>query len=137
MQGILTLAPGSTNVCPGEVKLTIDMRHPDDAQLDKIEADIYKEAKRIANADCEQGCQLSWNCTTRSKAVVFDDECVNAVREAAVNIVGRDMVRDIFSGAGHDSFATVSLKRFGCLADRSEQLSSIGGVSQRDDLRPV
>lgn len=102
-QGILTLEPGSTNVTPGMVKFTVDARHPSSEALEKMERAMQTESRQIAEWHSEKGCSVEWTRTTISPEVVFDDVCVQAVKDAGVEAAGPDMVREMFSGAGHDS----------------------------------
>ncbi|KAG9125585.1 hypothetical protein FRC07_006995 [Ceratobasidium sp. 392] len=111
--GILTLSPGSTNTTPGHVRMTIDMRHRDSVQLDKIEAGLQAEAELIATTGSEKGCMLKWTKDYDAPAVKFDEGCISAVRAAAFETVGESVVRDMFSGAGHDRSAKFFIESFG------------------------
>ncbi|KAF8598980.1 amidase [Ceratobasidium sp. AG-I] len=104
--GILTLSPGSTNTSPGYVSMTIDMRHRNELDLDKIEAELRDEAELIATAKSEKGCNLKWTKDFESPAIIFDEGCIESVRASAIEVVGRERVREVYSGAGHDSCAT-------------------------------
>lgn len=96
--GILECRPGSTNVVPGEVFLTIDLRHPEDDVLDAVEADLRGHlAAAMAAEGLEHGCERIW----LSPAVRFDPGLVALVREAAERL-GLPH-RDIVSGPGHDA----------------------------------
>jgi N-carbamoyl-L-amino-acid hydrolase len=96
--GQMQVIPNSRNTIPGEVRFTIDLRHPEAATLDRIEA-----AVRSAFEDCASGGDVAvtieriWN----SPPVAFDQGCVAAVRGAADSLGYKH--RDIVSGAGHDS----------------------------------
>jgi acetylornithine deacetylase/succinyl-diaminopimelate desuccinylase-like protein len=100
----MTVAPGSVNVCPSDVYLTLDMRHPSTSALLKLSDAVKAEALSIASRT-ERGCQLQWKVDSTVPATVFHMDCIEAVREAAVRIVGEDKVREVVSGAGHDSCA--------------------------------
>ncbi|QRV88232.1 Gly-Xaa carboxypeptidase [Ceratobasidium sp. AG-Ba] len=104
--GILKLSPGSTNTTPGHVSMTIDMRHLNVLQLDKIETELRVESESIATTKCEKGCSVTWTKDYESPAVSFDEGCISAVRSAAIDTVGEEKVREMYSGAGHDSCAT-------------------------------
>ncbi len=96
--GDIKALPGSRNTVPEQLVLAIDLRHPDQARLTKMDAELRK-----ISADVCQSYGLSadihdeWN----SPAVAFDEHCVEAVR-AAVTEHGYSHL-EMFSGAGHDS----------------------------------
>jgi hydantoinase/carbamoylase family amidase len=98
--GILKLQPGSTNVIPGTVEFSLDIRHPKDAAVGEIEAAVREEAARIS--DIEGKCEVKWTTDTDSKAVNFHQDCIQAVRESAEEAVGKDKWIEMRSGAGHD-----------------------------------
>ncbi|PHS19307.1 MAG: Zn-dependent hydrolase [Blastopirellula sp.] len=91
--------PGSRNVVPGHVDLTIDLRHPDENtlnemhdRLNKLLADLAEEYKAL-----EVDIRLIWH----SPVVAFDDELIAAVRKG-VETHGYSSL-NIVSGAGHDA----------------------------------
>ncbi|KAF8870445.1 hypothetical protein CPB85DRAFT_1446133 [Mucidula mucida] len=104
--GILTLQPGSVNVFPSNVRMTVDVRPPSDEVLDALEKDIKIEAERLAREESEKGCQLKWTTDFVSPKVTFAPACIESVRAAALATVGPDAVIDMYSGAGHDSCST-------------------------------
>jgi N-carbamoyl-L-amino-acid hydrolase len=96
--GMVRVAPNSRNVIPGEVFFTVDARHPDAAALEIMDAAIRDVCAAIAaQADLE----LSISDVTDTAPVVFDTQCVDAVRRAAEQAGYAH--RDIVSGAGHDA----------------------------------
>ena len=94
--GILECRPGSTNVVPGEVFLTIDLRHPKDEVVEAMEAELREKLAAIQGA-LEFGLERIWV----SPAVQFDETLIGHVRAAAERL-GLSH-RDIASGAGHDA----------------------------------
>ena len=96
--GVLKPYPGSRNVIPGSVEMTIDFRHPNDATLSEMKAAFTAAVEKI----CADG-----KLTSEVKEVFyyapveFDKECVAAVRRAAERLGYSH--RDIVSGAGHDA----------------------------------
>jgi beta-ureidopropionase / N-carbamoyl-L-amino-acid hydrolase len=96
--GLIENRPNSRNVVPGEVFFTVDLRHPDEAILDKMEMAYRESVKRIAQ-DCrvEIDEKRIWN----SPAVKFAPHLIEAVREG-VKQAGFS-ARDMASGAGHDA----------------------------------
>lgn len=96
--GIIETEPGSPNTVPGRLRFTVDLRHPDGAQYRALRQEI----DAIVRAALErQGLQGSFRCVWEAPGVVFDPECIGAVRRAAAAL-GCDAM-DIVSGAGHDS----------------------------------
>ena len=96
--GLIENRPNSRNVVPGEVFFTIDLRHPDEAILDKMEMAYRELVTRIA-LECrvEIDEKRIWN----SPAVKFAPDLIKAVREG-VKQAGFS-TRDMASGAGHDA----------------------------------
>jgi N-carbamoyl-L-amino-acid hydrolase len=96
--GLLENHPNSRNVVPGEVFFTVDLRHPDEKVLDKMEA-AYREAlpKIAADLGLEYEEKRIWN----SPAVKFAAPLIECVREGAKQ-AGYSM-REMASGAGHDA----------------------------------
>jgi len=96
--GFLQVAPNSRNVIPGSVRMSVDLRHPDDAALAAMDAELHAAAGAIA-------AELGLACEVRQVASFascrFDAGCVGLVR-AAANAFGYPH-REIVSGAGHDA----------------------------------
>jgi N-carbamoyl-L-amino-acid hydrolase len=95
--GLVEVRPNSRNVIPGEVFFTIDLRHPDDAVLARMEARTEAVVAGLSTGGVTAKLERIWN----SPAVRFDADCVAAVRAAASQ--GGYAHREIVSGAGHDS----------------------------------
>jgi N-carbamoyl-L-amino-acid hydrolase len=96
--GFLQVAPNSRNVVPGEVRFSVEFRHPDTAEVMAL-ADGFPAAARAAIADT--GCTLALTELFRLPAQPFDADCVALVEQAAARrgLPARRMV----SGAGHDA----------------------------------
>ena len=90
-------------MCPGSVRVTLDIRHPQDHKVDEMEAEMRQASDRIALQESEAGCTVDWSTDTTQKAVNFAPACINVIRDAAEETVGKDKVKSIRSGAGHDS----------------------------------
>jgi len=96
--GMLNPHPNSRNVIPGEVFLTCEFRHPDDAVLILMDRALRDGIAEIAAAaKLEAAIEQVFSYA----AVAFDPGCVGAVRHAAERC-GLSH-RDIVSGAGHDA----------------------------------
>jgi beta-ureidopropionase / N-carbamoyl-L-amino-acid hydrolase len=96
--GQLLVSPNSRNVIPGEVRFSVEFRHPDDATVDQLDASFPKEAEAIAKA-C--GCELKLTTLFKIPAQPFDPACVDLVRQGAGRL--GYATREIVSGAGHDA----------------------------------
>ena len=96
--GQLLVSPNSRNVIPGEVRFSVEFRHPDDAELDRLDAQFPREAGFIAR-DC--GVKLDLTQLFKIPAQPFDPACVDLVRQAATRL--GYPAREIVSGAGHDA----------------------------------
>jgi beta-ureidopropionase / N-carbamoyl-L-amino-acid hydrolase len=94
--GQVQVAPNSRNVVPGEVRFSVEFRHPDDAEVARMAAEFEAEAPALA-APC------AWHLTElfRLPAQPFDAGCIGLVRDAAARL-GLP-AREIVSGAGHDA----------------------------------
>ena len=96
--GRVAVEPNSPNVVPGAVKMTVDLRHHDDATLEAMEGALHAETERIAR---EEGVHIGTQKLHDLAPVSFHPRCVAAVR-AAAEALGHAH-RDITSGAGHDA----------------------------------
>ena len=96
--GQLLVSPNSRNVIPGEVRFAVEFRHPDDAELDRLQAQFPREAGFLAR-DC--GVRLELTQLFKIPAQPFDPACVDLVRQASARL--GFSAREIVSGAGHDA----------------------------------
>lgn len=92
--GYIHAGPNSRNVVPGEVRLEIDMRHPEEEGLAAMEAALTAEIGRLV-----PGAEVS--VVWRKAPVAFDAGLRGAIRQEAegLSLSAIDMV----SGAGHDA----------------------------------
>ena len=96
--GQLLVSPNSRNVIPGEVRFSVEFRHPLDAEVDRLDAQFPREAGFVAR-DC--GVKLEVLPVFKNPAQPFDPGCVDLVRQAAARLGYAS--REIVSGAGHDA----------------------------------
>jgi N-carbamoyl-L-amino-acid hydrolase len=96
--GQLLVSPNSRNVVPGEVRFSVEFRHPNDAEVDALDAEFQPAARAIAAA-C--GVELGLTTLFRIPAQPFDPGCVDLVRQGAAKLGYGS--REIVSGAGHDA----------------------------------
>jgi len=101
--GQLQVLPNSRNVIPGEVRFSVEFRHPDEAVTARLADEFAREAAALARAD---GLALTLTELFRIPAQPFDPACVALVSEAAEKLGLRS--RKIVSGAGHDAVYVAS-----------------------------
>ncbi|KAH7046746.1 hypothetical protein B0J12DRAFT_700877 [Macrophomina phaseolina] len=115
--GVLTLLPGSTNTIPGHVRFSLDIRSPDDSVVETIEEQLKQDFGALAAGEDIGGLhaggtpglndkfEVAWRTDSQTAATRFHKDCIQTVREAAVEVLGgaESLVRDMASGAGHDS----------------------------------
>lgn len=96
--GLVRTDPGSRNVVAGRARLTVDMRHPDDAVLDRLEGTLRERFGKICG---ELGLTFEMERAGQTPPVTFDPVAVEAVRAAAkAHGYAHD---EMVSGAGHDA----------------------------------
>jgi allantoate deiminase len=117
--GQLEVRPGVANVIPGEVALSLDIRHPADSErviasrrLLEIAAEIAKH-RNIGLASSQISADATVPCSRRLVSVL----------SRAVQDLGHPVV-ELASGAGHDAVAMSALTEVGMLFVRCK-----GGVS--------
>ncbi|HEX6209834.1 MAG TPA: Zn-dependent hydrolase [Methylomirabilota bacterium] len=96
--GTLTVAPNIVNAIPGRVSLSIDMRDPSDATLDRARTRLDQ---LVAEACRREGVTYELEHYWRVPYTPFDSQVVAAVERAARACGARH--RRILSGAGHDA----------------------------------
>jgi N-carbamoyl-L-amino-acid hydrolase len=120
--GCLTLHPGSRNVIPGQVHMTIDLRH---LHADKLQA-MVDEVRQVIEDTCQQhGLSFELTPTADFPPLDFDPACVAAVRQGAEQLGLSHM--DIVSGAGHDAIFVAELGPAGMIFVPCE-----GGISHNE-----
>jgi N-carbamoyl-L-amino-acid hydrolase len=96
--GLIENRPNSRNVVPGEVFFTVDLRHPDEAVLDRMEKEYRSSLPEIASAEkLEVDEKRIWI----SPAVKFDPRLIECVKFGAEK--SGFTTREMASGAGHDA----------------------------------
>ncbi len=96
--GMIVSKPNSRNVIPGEVFLTVDLRHPTDGRLAGMDQALRQAAEVAAERG---GLKLELEEIWHFGATPFDPACVAAVKAGAERY-GHSH-REIISGAGHDA----------------------------------
>jgi allantoate deiminase len=101
--GRMEVRPGATNVVAGEARLSLDVRHADDAVRRRVAQHMLDCAREIAK---RRGLSASWE-NRLDRAAVRMDEGLKAKLERAVEHSGHS-IRTITSGAGHDAMIMAS-----------------------------
>ncbi|WP_321847904.1 Zn-dependent hydrolase [Pseudomonas paraveronii] len=120
--GCLSLHPGSRNVIPGQVQMTIDLRH---LHADKLQAMVDEVRGVIEASAARHGLTFELTATADFPPLDFHPACVNAVRDAAGALGLSHM--DIVSGAGHDAIFVAELGPAGMIFVPCE-----GGISHNE-----
>lgn len=96
--GCVELKPNAINVIPSKAVFTVDLRNPDKERLEKDEQDLARYLKELEKAD---KVRITTECLTKFDPVLFDQEIVKMVEQAAAarGLSSRRMA----SGAGQDA----------------------------------
>lgn len=98
--GQVDVRPNSRNVIPGEVVLTIEIRHPDNTVRQAMDCAVREAVGVVAR---QARLELDFRQVLDQSATSFDPTCVALVRDAAAHEGFSSM--DIISGAAHDAIA--------------------------------
>lgn len=102
--GEIVVLPGASNVIPGEARLSLDVRHPDDTVRTKAGGDLRQRAEEIA---AERGVTFKWEPMHQTAAVICDRR-LTVLLENAVRRQQKEAPL-LTSGAGHDSAAMAAI----------------------------
>ena len=117
--GEITALPGASNVIPGEARLSLDVRHPEDSVRTRAVDELKSRAGAIADA---RDVALKWELVHQTGAVVCDRLLTLLLADA---VKGQQTdVPLLASGAGHDAAAMAAICPVAMLFVRCE-----GGVS--------
>jgi allantoate deiminase len=121
--GYIHAMPGATNVIPGRVSFTIDIRAPSDAHRKMAVTDIVRQIENIAK---RRKLSLQLDVTHENRTVPCAPWLKSQVSEA---IAGEGFrVFELPSGAGHDGMAMIDIADVAMLFVRCR-----GGVSHHPD----
>ena len=98
--GKLEVAPGASNVIPGYVALTLDVRDQSDARRLVAVRSLHAQAKAIAT---RRGLKLAW-MPVQQTAAVQCDKALTHIFSKCVAQRGLEVLK-LPSGAGHDAVA--------------------------------
>ena len=117
--GELSVSPGASNVIPGGARLSLDLRHQDDAVRERLRDELQRRAGEIAR---ERNVEHVWHLRQQTPAVPMSEELTGLLCRA-VEEQGLPVQR-LQSGAGHDAAQMAALTQPAMLFVRCE-----GGVS--------
>ncbi len=117
--GAITALPGATNVIPGKVSFTLDIRAPTDAHRKLAVADIVRRIEAIAK---RRGLALQIDVTHENRTV----PCAPWLKAQVAEAVAAENypVFELPSGAGHDGMAMIDIADVAMLFVRCR-----GGIS--------
>ncbi|KWF72379.1 Zn-dependent hydrolase [Burkholderia multivorans] len=96
--GHLACQPNSPSTIPGQVRFSVDVRHPSRSALQRLVADIGAICtQRIAL----RGTHVDVQLIAEYDPIAFDAACIERVRQATI-AAGYPYL-EMFSGAGHDA----------------------------------
>ncbi len=121
--GRVNASPGASNVIPGSVTASLDIRHASDDVRHDLVTRLLRCAKQIAADRC---LTVSWEQRLDQAAVAMDSTLVQML-ERAVASTGRPVHR-MSSGAGHDAMIVARRMPAAMLFLRSP-----GGISHHPD----
>ena len=108
--GVITNDTQSQSTIPSGVEFIIDVRCSTDQMVDDLCAAIFKSFDDIVKKEENQtGYHVvrSWGLPES----VFHEDCIEAVRGAAIEQVGPEQMMEMKSGAGHDAAWTSKVVR--------------------------
>ena len=117
--GYVHAQPGATNVIPGQVSFTIDVRAPTDAHRKRAVADIVRRIEAVAG---RRDLALQLDVTHENRTAPCASWLQTQVAEAIVAEGLR--VFELPSGAGHDGMAMIDIADVGMIFVRCR-----GGIS--------
>lgn len=121
--GYIQARPGATNVIPGEVSFTIDMRAPTDMHRQRAVTDVVRQIEAIAR---RRQLALQLDVTHENRTA----PCAPWLKEQIAQAIGAEgfSVFELPSGAGHDGMAMIDIADVGMIFVRCR-----GGISHHPD----
>ncbi|MCZ6521673.1 MAG: allantoate amidohydrolase [Bacteroidetes bacterium] len=102
--GKVDVFPGASNVIPGNVSFTLDLRSPNYERLSTFSKKLQQIFSGITQ---KRGLTYSWNLIKTNKSTPCDDQLTQILSEA-ISQAGYP-VQALTSGAGHDAVAISNL----------------------------
>ena len=121
--GYINAMPGATNVIPGRVSFTIDLRTASDAHRKRVVADIVRQIEKIAS---RRELALQVDVTHENRTV----PCALWLKQQVADAIAAEghRVFELPSGAGHDGMAMIDVADVAMVFVRCR-----GGVSHHPD----
>ena len=121
--GYIHAAPGATNVIPGQVSFTMDIRAPTDQRRKRAVTDMVRRIEAIAK---RRKLELQLSVTHENRTV----PCAPWLKEQIAEAIAAEGFRvfELPSGAGHDGMAMIDVADVGMIFVRCR-----GGVSHHPD----
>src|ERR1700761_5161919 len=121
--GYIHALPGATNVIPGQVSFTIDLRAPTDTHRKKAAADIVRHIEAVAK---RRDLALQLDVTHENRTV----PCAPWLRTQIAEAISAEgfPAFELPSGAGHDGMAIIDIADIGMIFVRCR-----GGISHHPD----
>jgi len=121
--GYIHAAPGATNVIPGQVSFTMDIRAPTDQRRKRAITDMVRRIEAIAK---RRKLELQLSVTHENRTV----PCAPWLKEQIAEAIAAEGFRvfELPSGAGHDGMAMIDVADVGMIFVRCR-----GGVSHHPD----
>jgi allantoate deiminase len=117
--GQLTVDPGASNVIPGQVAMSLDVRHQEDVVVAGAIATLRAEAEQIAK---RRSVALDWQTVQSHGAVPCSPQLMELLGQS-ITALGYPM-HQLPSGAGHDSVTLTHLTKVAMVFVRCK-----GGIS--------
>jgi len=121
--GTIAALPGASNVIPGEVSLTIDVRHADDDLRKKACASLHQSAADISS---DRTVDMKWALLHQASSVSCDTRFSTMLESIVKKRQGQSVV--LPSGAGHDAAAMAAITPIAMLFVRCK-----GGISHHPE----
>jgi allantoate deiminase len=96
--GKLNIPYSASNVIPGEVICSLDLRSPDETKLSAAYDVIRNKAESICS---HRAIGIEWNLVQQTKPVSCDGEMIKLLRQSIID--AELEVVELVSGAGHDA----------------------------------
>ena len=117
--GHIDVTPNATNVVPGEVRMSLDLRDIDAGKLKRLGDKIRAQAKSIAT---NTGTEIQIKAIVHHEPALAAPDLQRAIQSAADKL--RLDTKHLPSGAGHDAQVMAGLMPMGMIF-----VPSIGGIS--------